>query len=616
MRQIPYGLWKSPISEQAVAQRGRINTLKWGSNNRLYFSGNQGGNSFLYEYRCDSGLKRLNGDLPVGGNIGYGGGDFDVQNERVIFRAGKRGLYLQNLNKPTLKLLTNDRYMTASPVISPDGRFVAYVSGDGTDDQIALLRLDERSWPFLWIHGADFYMQPAWSPRGNYFTWVEWNHPDMPWDGSKVMIGKVDPENGTISEITHIAGKMPFPASQPKFSPDGKMLSYIRSNGEWEDLILRNLESGEEKILVHGDHFALTIPAFAQGVQTYDWFPDSRQLAFLQIFGTRSKICIVSVESGEIRILNSQQYSSFDTISVSPETGMIAAVADSPLQPTQIILINENEIKTVFRISDDLINEEYISKPREISWEAPDGTPVYGIFYPPTNPDAHWVGLPPAFVHIHGGPTGKADLRFNPEIQFFTSRGFGYLEVNYRGSCGYGTSYLQSLYGNWGVYDVEDAILGADCLSALRLADRNRLLIIGGSAGGFTVLNTLIQYPDSFKAAACLYGVTDLFGLAINTHKLELHYTDSLVGPLPEAAPVYEKRSPIRHVEKIKTPLAIFQGDADPVVIPSQSNELAARLKCPHVYRLYKEEGHGFRRPETITDYLSTLYSFATQYLL
>lgn len=616
MNQIPYGYWKSKITEKMVTQRGRINTLKWDSDERLFFSGNAEGHSFLYEYSQRDGLRKINGDLSVGGNVGYGGGDFDVKKGEIYFSAGKQGLYTKKRNAGQLMRLTHDLFQSASPVISPDGRTLAYVSSDGTDDQIAQLRLDQRSWPQIWIQGADFYMQPCWSADGSSFAWVEWDHPFMPWDASRVMLAEVNPATGTISSIRKIYGEPNQRASQPKFSPDGRALTYIRRNGEWEDLVSYDLQTKDEKILIHGEGFELTVPAFAQGVQTYDWFGDSQRIAFLRIHGPHSEICLLELASGEITALQTPKFTSFDSISVSPNSGIISAIACGPTCLTQVVIIDEQEMQSIFQLGESLPDEELISKPQELSWETVNGSTVFGIFYPPTNPECAWTGLPPAFVHIHGGPTGKTDLRYNPEIQYFTSRGYGWLEVNYRGSSGYGSSFLKSLDGNWGYFDVEDAVSGANCLGKMGLADRNRLMIIGGSAGGYTVLNTLVQFPESFKAGASLYGVADLYSLVIDTHKLELHYTDSLVGPLPEFKPVFDEWSPIQHVENIKAPLAVFQGSMDPVVVPGQAKDLVSRLKSPYVFRLYEGEGHGFRKPETIVDYLETLSDFAKQYLL
>lgn len=618
MKAVPFGLWKSPIHENYVAQRGRLSGLKWDSDkasDALVISGSKGGKSFLLEWSSKENVREINGDFFVGGMVGYGGGDFDVLNGNVVFSAGEKGLCSRKLGRSLISELSKDCLSAASPAISPDCRFAAYVTSDGENDQIALIDLQEYSWPVLWIKGADFYMQPVWSPKGIYFAWTEWDHPFMPWEASRVMLAEIDLATGKILNIRHAAGDDTVPASQPQFSPDGKKLSFIRSNGEWEDLIVLDLTDGTERTVVHGDHFALSVPAFSQGDHTYDWFGDGRQIAYTRIFGIKSSLHVIDILTNSEKTIETADFTNFEMVSVSKSSGKIAAVASGPQHSPQVICITDEEYSVIYRIGTDDLPAEFISDPIDLSWQSENDTTISGIYYPPKNPDYFWNGLPPALVHIHGGPTGKADLRLNPEIQYFTSRGYGWFEVNYRGSHGYGRSYLRCLNGHWGEYDVEDAIRGADTLGKMGLADRDRMLIMGSSAGGYTVLNVLTRYPDSFKAGASLYGVSNLYSLVTDTHKLELHYTDGLVGILPEAQSRFIEWSPVFHSEKIKAPLAIFQGDIDPVVIPAQSSEMAAKLKCPYVFRLYEGEGHGFRKPETITDYLQTLVKFLADYL-
>ena len=614
MKNIPYGFWPGKVDEKAVVKRGRINTLKWAPDGKLLFSGNSEGIPFLYSYDDEQGLIRINGDLPVGGNVGYGGGDFDCFESSVIFAARKDGLVLSDSTGSEIHKLTSDTLSHASPVVTPNGTHVAYVTSDGENDQIALLALDQRAWPVLWIQGADFYMQPAWHPNGKYFAWAEWDHPHMAWQAARVMLATLDEEFRILS-IEKIAGEVDSPASQPQFSPDGNLLSFIESNGEWQDLKILNLESRKVTVLVQGDDFSLTIPEFAQGVKTYDWFADSTKIAFLKMHMNRTEVTTVDVNSLEQTIVPARDLTNISTIAVAIN-GNLAVSGSGPMVQTQIAILREGKTQVVYRLNDSPTAEKNIAKGMYLSWQAPDGTLVHGIFYPPTSPEASWRGLPPAFVRIHSGPTGKAENEYSPEIQYFTSRGFGWLEVNYRGSYGFGASYLNALDGNWGIVDVEDAIGGAQCIAAMGLADRSRLMIIGSSAGGFTVLNTLADFPTAFRCGACLYGVSDLTALAVDTHKIELHYTDSLVGKLPEAAALYQERSPLFKAHQITAPLILFHGGQDEVVPLSQAESLVERLSCPYEFKVYPEEGHGFRQPETIQDYLQRLYSFAKKYLL
>lgn len=244
---------------------------------------------------------------------------------------------------------------------------------------------------------------------------------------------------------------------------------------------------------------------------------------------------------------------------------------------------------------------------------------MHGIDYPPTHPDFEGRGLPPAIVFIHGGPTAQSNVDFSFERAYFTSRGYAYLEVNYRGSTGYGWSYQQAQRGLWGEVDVEDAKGAAQALIDQKLADPAKLVIRGGSAGGYTVLNTLIHAPGLYKAGICLYGVSNLFTISMAPFKFEARYNDILLGTLPEAAARYHDWSPVFHADRIRDPLAIFQGDHDQVVPLSQSEEVVRALRqygVPHIYQVYEGEGHGFRKPETLMDYLQKVEQFLLEYVI
>jgi dipeptidyl aminopeptidase/acylaminoacyl peptidase len=220
---------------------------------------------------------------------------------------------------------------------------------------------------------------------------------------------------------------------------------------------------------------------------------------------------------------------------------------------------------------------------------------------------------------VHGGPTSQRVAAFNGGVQFFTSRGYAVLDVNHRGSTGYGREYRNKLRGSWGIFDVQDSVSGARALVDKKLVDGNRMVIMGGSAGGFTVLKALEDYPGFFRAGVCLYGVSNQFTLAAETHKFEAHYSDTLLGPLPQAAEIYRKRSPIFFVDKIRDPMIVFQGEIDNVVPRAQSDEVVDSLKrrsIPHEYHLYPGEGHGFRKTENIAAMYQSIDKFLRQYVI
>ncbi|MEM1009653.1 MAG: prolyl oligopeptidase family serine peptidase, partial [Myxococcota bacterium] len=271
------------------------------------------------------------------------------------------------------------------------------------------------------------------------------------------------------------------------------------------------------------------------------------------------------------------------------------------------------------RSSAERITPTYFAKAQKCMWHSADQTEVYGFYYPPTSPDYTSEGLPPVLVDVHGGPTAQRNVGFSAETALFTSRGWGVFVLNYRGSTGYGRTYREALNHRWGILDVEDAVGAAHMLCERKLADPRRLVIRGGSAGGYTVLQTLVQHPGVFCAGVCLYGISNLFTLAQGTHKFESRYLDRLIGCLPQDAERYHQRSPLFFAEQIQDPLAIFQGDQDQVVPPEQAESLVRTLRArniPHHYRLFVGEGHGWRKPETWRTYYQELLNFLQQFVL
>ena len=294
-------------------------------------------------------------------------------------------------------------------------------------------------------------------------------------------------------------------------------------------------------------------------------------------------------------------------------------LASSPKIPARLVTIEDGRQVIEKRSSGEAIPEDELPEPRAIEWPAPDGTVVHGLYYPPTSTRFTSEGLPPAIVNIHGGPTSMRSTNFNAEAAYFCTRGYAFLEVNYRGSTGFGRSYMLKMRDKWGLVDTEDAGEAAGALAALGLADPRRIVIMGGSSGGFTVLNALIQFPGVFKAGVNLYGVANLYDLVIGTHKFEQHYNEMLVGVLPEASERYKAWSPVFHADKIKDPVAVFQGEDDRVVPMEHSEQIVATLRAnhvPHIYRLYPGEGHGFRKTETIIDFYENLEKFLKLHVL
>jgi dipeptidyl aminopeptidase/acylaminoacyl peptidase len=616
----PYGLWPSPITSANISQRAALQDVQWTGDGRtlVWLEGISGKNTLFAQTEGEARLA-LTVQHNVRGGVGYGGGDFSVFQNSVVFAERDGRLYQRQLGYDIPRPITPPFGYSASPAVSPDASWIAYVHSDGANDAIAVVDVNGVHWPKQLVKGADFYMQPAWHPHGDQLAWIEWDHPNMPWDGTRLMLAEVKGTPPQVSQPRQIAGSGDIPVSQPLFSPDGRWLSYLVSRGEWEQMVLLDLAAGEERILVDGDGFTLSQPAWVQGVRNYGWSYDSQKLIYSRFALGRTSLWAVSVEDGSSSLIDTGPYTWIQQLSINPTSNAAAFVASAPTIPTRIVRWDGERLHVVARSEPENISPDFLSEPKIVIWTAPDGMTVYGLFYPPKNPGYTAPGLPPAIVHIHGGPTSAMPVRYAAEAAYFTSRGYAYLEVNYRGSTGFGRSYQLALCQRWGQVDVEDAVGAAEMLESSGLADGKRLIIEGGSAGGYTVLNALVRYPGRFKAGICEYGVSNLFTLMMDTHKFEAHYNDSLVGPLPESAERCHAWSPVFHAHRIQDPIAIFQGSEDKVVPPNQSEAIVNALKAggvPHFYRLYEGEGHGFRKSENIADYLEQTERFLQQHCL
>lgn len=612
-----FGSWKSPITPELIAAAIRIGDPLWDSDGRtLLWREERSGRGVLMAQPLDEAPVEVSGEVDVRGGVGYGGGDYTVRDGLVIF-AGRDGrLYRRTLGQDFPRPITPAFGSVAAPQLSPGNKWVTFVHSYEGRDVLGLVDAEGTRWPVKLIEGADFYMQPCWHPSGESIAWVEWDHPNMPWDGSRLMVASLEGDPPRVKEAQAVAGGADIPILQPAFSPDGRYLSYVQNEGEWDQLVIYDLEKHSKKVLV--DEAVLLRTAWVQGLVVQVWTPGSDRIVFLQTQQGRIGLNQADVRTGEVKVIDLSPYSAMSQPTVSVE-GRVAMTVSSPFISGRIISKQGDTVTVHQRSTAESIPPEDLPTPTEISWKAEDGQTVYGIYSPPTSSRFEGMGLPPAIVYIHGGPTSSVLIGYDLDAAFFTSRGYAYLEVNYRGSTGYGRAYRDALKGNWGSLDVVDAAGGAQALVDQKLADPGRLVIKGGSAGGYTVLNALIRYPGLFKAGLCSYGVSNLFTLTMDTHKFEERYLDSLIGPLPEAAEKYRAWSPIFHAEAIRDPVAVFQGEEDKVVPPSQSEEIVKALRAngvPHEYHLYPGEGHGFRKSETRRAYYEAVKRFLLQYVV
>jgi len=608
----PYGLWNSQLSPQMMGANLRLEDVQWDSDGEtlVWLEGRSDRGVLV----CKSGrgnARDLTSDQKVQGGVGYGGGEFIVSKGKVFYAEKDGCLYTRSLEHGQPRKVTSPVGQAASPELSADGSWLLYVHTHEDVDTLVLAQANGERGPVRLVRGADFYMQPVWHPAGDRIAWVEWDHPNMPWDETRLKIANLKSNPPSVQEVITIAGGQKSAVFQPAFSPDGLWLSYIFSEGEWDKLCLLNLKTGQKEILVEG--CVLALPAWVQGMRVYGWSPDSRKIYYLRNECGFASLWVADVRNGLSTQIDIHPYTWLRQISVSPVEEKLAFLASSPSIPEQVVTWTQSGFEVHQRSAAVLLQPEDAPIVYPIRWKAANGKDIHGLYYAPASSQFKCDEKPPAIVCIHGGPTSQATTSYSDETIFFTTRGYAMLYVNYRGSTGYGRSYMEALQGQWGLLDVEDAMGGARALIEQGLADSDRLVIKGGSAGGYTVLNTLIRYPGLFKAGICLYGVSNLFTLANSPFKYEEHYLDSLIGPLPEASSRYHDWSPIFHADQIRDALAIFQGSDDKVVMPEQSESIVAELRAhhiPYLYRLYEGEGHGFRKAETRIDFYSTIEKF------
>lgn len=628
-----YGTWPSPISPTALAGDLRLIDVQWdtqGTEETLVWLEGRGKRGVLLAQTGDDAPRELTDEqLSVSARVGYGGGEFTVGAGHVYFAANGR-LYRQALASGTAKSLTPSFGAAASPRLSNDGKWLAYVYHHEGEDGLALVDAAGKLWPVKLFSDSDFVMQPAWSADDSQIAFITWDHPQMPWDGTELRLAKLSYDGAgapALAAVKTIAGDNGTAISQPEFSPDGRYLAYLSDAGgkdnpeRFGQLWLYDLaaDTHQQLTTAPAEH---TAPAWVQGVRTFCWSPDSQALYYLRNtegFNTLWRCDLATCQSEKVELPG--DYTSLRQISIAPESGTLALLASSATIPERVITFQPKTQRALIRkrASAENIPTEQLAQPQAIQWQGHDGENVYGLYYPPTNLHFTGTGAPPLIIDVHGGPTSQRTARYEAGAQFFVTRGFAMLYVNYRGSTGYGRAYQDKLRGAWGIYDVQDCISGAQHLVEKGLADPHKLVIMGGSAGGYTVLQSLIDKPAFYRAAICLYGVSNQFTLVQDTHKFEERYSDSLLGTLPEAAELYRQRSPIFHADKIVDPIAVFQGADDPVVPKNQSDSIVASLRArgvPHEYHVYEGEGHGWRKPETIEAFYKSALAFLMQYVI
>ncbi len=621
----PFGLWPSPLAPADLAATRRLRDVAWDTDGQtLVWLENRGTDGVLVAQRGHDAPRDLNAARPARAQVGYGGGDFTVSHGRAYWVDASDGrLCVQSLDHGRPAPLTPAFGKAAAPAVSPDGRWLVYVHSAEDADSLAIVDAAGRQWPQKLAGGAGFYMQPVWHPRGRRLAWIEWDPPCMPWDGARLMLADLSfPAGGGLPRVRHlqqVAGDRDAAVFQPAFTPDGRGLVFAADDGDWSRLHLLELDNGHRRCLTPGPH-DVGLPAWLQGMRVFALAPAGDRLYFTRAEGGARRLFTCGLADGRVDpVAPLAGYSWVEQPAAAPRGTALAAIASAFDTPPQVVTLARGRVRVRARASGVTPAPGRLAQPQALSWPAADGTLVHGLYYPPTHAGGPAAGRAPLIVAVHGGPTAQAGTGYDAGTQFFATRGYAVLQVNHRGSSGYGSAYVRALRGNWGVADVEDAVSGARYLVDKGRADAGRLVIMGGSAGGYTVLRALTVHPGLFRAGVCLYGICDLFALARETHRFEAHYLDALIGPLPAASGLYRARSPLFAADRLQDPIAIFQGSDDRVVPPSQAEQIVASLRArhvPHEYHVFSGEGHGWRQPATVEAFYLAVERFLRRYVL
>jgi dipeptidyl aminopeptidase/acylaminoacyl peptidase len=455
--------------------------------------------------------------------------------------------------------------------------------------------------------GADFYSSPTLSPDGDSLAWISWDDPQMPWDGSELWLAHVAAD-GTLHEPQRVAGGIRESVFQPRWSPDGVLHFVSDRSGYWN--LYRHTQDAVHPVCPDTADYGFAQWVF--GMSTYG-FLSAEEIAAVRVEQGRSEAVRIHLADGTRGPLT-VRYSHIEHLDAA--AGRISMVAGAPDVAPGIVAGAPGKL-TLLSEDGFTWDEAYLSRVQAVSFPTSGGETTHLWYYPPTHAQCQVPKgePPPLILRCHGGPTAMNGAALDARVQFWTSRGFAFADLNYRGSTGFGRDYRRSLAGQWGVKDVEDCVQALAHLTAAGLADPRRAAVSGSSAGGFTAL-AAVAFRDAFQACAVQYGISELETAMRDTHRFEARYGDTLLGPWPDARDVYRARSPLYAAAAISVPVIFFQGLKDTVVLPDQTGRMLRALRergVPAACITFPEEGHGFRRAETLHAVLTAELAFYAQ---
>ncbi|MGZ4131758.1 MAG: S9 family peptidase [Actinomycetota bacterium] len=632
-RVAPYGTWSSPISAELVATAG-ISLGQVAFDRGLVYWNELHPTEDARTTLCradafSSAAEVLPAPFSIRTKVHeYGGGAWTVHAGTVFFSNWtdqRLYRYAPGGEDPVaITPETGGTHRYADGRITPDGAWWIGVRErhDGphvpadVHNELVAIATDGSGEPRTIASGRDFYATPRLSHDGARLAWLAWDLPWMPWDGCELFVAELA-EDATLGAPRPVAGRDGEESIwQPAWSPAGELHWASDRTGWWN--LERERAGARQAICPREAEFGW--PQWVFGGSSYAFLADGRIVCHYGSHGVQHT-ALLDPDTGELVDLD-LPHTAISYPSLVAEGSQIAFLAGGPSIPKQVVLLDfQSRAVEVLRESEHVEAEEaYFSTPTQIEFPTDGDRTAFAHVYAPRNPDVQAPDgeRPPLIVMSHGGPTSEAVPSFDLEVQFWTSRGFAVVDVNYGGSTGFGRPYRQRLNGNWGVVDMQDCIRAARFLAEQGEVDGARLLIRGGSAGGYTTLCALV-FTDDFAAGASYYGIADLVPFAAGgTHKFESSYEHTLVGPWPQAEELYRARSPINFVDMLSTPMLLLQGAEDAVVPPAQAELMVSALRAkglPYAYLLFEGEQHGFRKAESNIRALQAELSFYAQIL-
>jgi len=620
MKVLPYGTWPSPISAADLARTSIAISYVRALNGVPYWLESRPAGNGRYVVVTPAAGGGITEITPDGFNARtrvheYGGVPYALSRDAIYFsNFSDQRLYAHRVGCEP-RALTPEGYRYADCELDRGGTHLFCVREDHTcgsepKNSIVSVPVAGGSAGKVLFGDSDFVAYPRASPDGKRLAWIAWDHPDMPWDASRLYVA--DRVDGRLERITQIAGGPRESVLEPSWDSDGT-LYFSSDRSDWWNLWRWTGRDTEPVFAVDAE---VATPLWVLGQTNYALTGDGRAVLRYGV-KAQDKLGVVDLRSGKVHSFD-LPFVSFSSVTLkSPDTAL--AIAASPTAEASVVQVDlRTGAYTVLRAPAEIrLDTASISRAQPIEFPTAGGLTAHAFFYPPVS--AEFTGpageKPPLVVKVHGGPTSHSKAELSLATQFWTSRGFAMLDVNHGGSSGFGRAYRERLEGNWGIVDVGDVVAAVKYLAAQGRVDTERVAIRGGSAGGFTVLAAL-AFHDVFKAGANYYGVSDLEALARDTHKFESRYLDRLVAPLPQGRAIYEARAPIRHVHRFRAPLITFQGAEDKVVPPSQSRAIVAALQSkgiPAPYIEFEGEQHGFRKADSIVRSLESELTFYGQ---